>query len=125
MEKIHLPASDLKPLVLFTEKDQTLKIEGKMIPENIEEVMGPIYAFLETYFRRQDKLHVLFRLYYYNTSSARQLYMLCRELERLHEEGKKITARWDYEEGDEESHSDAQEFLGGMHFPYEIVEVTE
>lgn len=125
MENIHLKPTENTPLVIFTPADHTLKVEGKMIPENIEEVMRPIGKWMETYLANNDKLHVLFRLYYYNTSSSRQFFLLCKKLEDYFQAGKKITVRWDYEEGDEESRSDAEEFLGTVSFPYEIVEVTE
>jgi hypothetical protein len=125
MEHIHLKATQCTPLVIFTPEDHTLKVEGKMIPENIEDVMGPIGKWLDEYMSKHNELHVLFRLYYYNTSSSRQFFLLCKKLDDYFQNGRKISVRWDYEEGDEESRSDAEEFLGAVSFPHEIVEVTE
>lgn len=125
MEPIHLKPTENTPLVIFTPANHTLKVEGKMIPENIEEIMGPVGSWMDEYLAGNERLHVLFRLYYYNTSSSRQFYLLCRKLDDYHRAGKKISVRWDYEEGDEESRSDAEEFLGSVTFPYEIVEVNE
>ncbi len=96
-----------------------------MIPENIEDIIRPINRWVESYLTPTSKLHVLFRLYYYNISSSRQFYLFCKKLDGYYAQGAKISARWEYEEGDEESRSDAEEFLGKVSFPYEIVEVTQ
>jgi len=125
MEPLHLPKTELTPLVVFNPQNSVLKVEGKMIPENIEEIMTPINRWIESYLTPQSKLHVLFRLYYYNTSSSRQFFLFCKKLDEFFLKGSKISVRWEYEEGDEESRADAEEFLGGVHFPYEIAEVTQ
>jgi len=125
MGPLHLQQTELTPLVIFDPKNSVLKVEGKMIPENIEDIMTPINRWVESYLTPESKLHILFRLYYYNTSSSRQFFLFCKKLDTYFEKGAKISVRWEYEEGDEESRSDAEEFLDGVHFPYEIAEVTE
>src|SRR5437762_706850 len=125
MKPIHLQQTEQTPLVVFDPETSVMKVEGKMIPENIEEIMEPINRWVENYLTPESKLHVLFRLYYYNTSSSRQFYLFCKKLDEFFQRGAKVSVRWEYEEGDEESRSDAEEFLTGVHFPYEIAEVTE
>jgi hypothetical protein len=125
MEPLHLHETYLTPLIIFDPETSVLKVEGKMIPEDVDAVMGPLNRWLDNYLTPQSSLHVLFRLYYYNTSSSRQFFVFCRKLDESFRRGANISVRWEYEEGDDESKADAEEFLGGVHFPYEIVEVTE
>lgn len=125
MDPLHLPQTELTPLVIFDSQSSVLKVEGKMIPENIEEIMAPLNRWVDSYLTPNSTLHVLFRLYYYNTSSSRQFFLFCKKLDEFYAKGARITVRWEYEEGDEESRSDAGEFLGGVKFPHEIVSVTE
>ncbi len=96
-----------------------------MIPENIEDIMRPINRWIESYLTPSSKLNILFRLYYYNTSSSRQFFLFCKKLDEFAKKGASVSVRWEYEEGDEESRSDAEEFLGGVSFPYEIVSVAQ
>jgi len=125
MKPLHLEKTELTPLIVFDPETAVLKVEGKMIPENIEDIMRPIYRWIESYLTPNSRLHVLFRLYYYNTSSSRQFFLFCKKLDEYFAKGAKISVRWEHEEGDEESRSDAEEFLGDVHFPYEIAEVTQ
>lgn len=125
MKPLHLQPTEHTPLVVFDPETSVLKVEGKMIPENIEEIMSPINRWVESYLTPNSKLHVLFRLYYYNTSSSRQFFLFCKKLDEYAKQGAKVSVRWEYEDGDEESKSDAEEFLAGVSFPHEIAEVTE
>lgn len=124
MNALHLPKTELTPLVVFSAQDAVLKIEGKMIPENIEDIMRPINRWVESYLTPSSTLNILFRLYYYNTSSSRQFFLLCKKLNEFAAKGASVSVRWEYEDGDEESRSDAEEFLAGVSYPYEIVSVS-
>ncbi len=124
MEALNIKETDLTPRVTFDSETCELKIEGRMIPENVEDVFTPINKWIEEYLKTNNKLHFLFRLYYYNTSSARQFFLLYKRLELHFISGKVIFVRWEYEDGDEDSMADAEEFLSGISFPHEIVPVT-
>lgn len=123
MEALNIPASANTPRVEYTFSDQSLTIEGKVIPENVEDLFQPINKWLDAFFKSNAELNVVFRLYYYNTSSFKRLFNLCKKLNELALSGKKITVRWEYEEGDDDSKTDAEEILGAVSFPYQIVEV--
>ena len=124
MEPLHIKATDLTPLIIFYPENHELKIEGKMIPEDVENAFVPVFKWIDDYLSKNEPLHFLFRLYYYNTSASRQFYHLFKKMDAYYAGGKKISARWEYEEGDEESKADAEEFLNGVTFPYEIVDVS-
>jgi hypothetical protein len=125
METLYLEQTELTALVIFNPGRCELRIEGKMIPEDVAAAFLPIKNWVEKYLEMNTALHFLFRLYYYNTSSARQFYLLFKKMNEHYKAGKEISVRWEYEDGDEDSKSDAEEFLSGVDFKYEIVSVSE
>lgn len=125
METLYIPGTESSPRVEYSPIGSVLKIEGKIIPENVEEVFKPINRWIEGFLRDNSELTVLFRLYYYNTSSFKRLYNLSKKLNSYFEEGKKVSARWEYLEDDEDSRHDAEELFEGAQFPHAIVEVSE
>jgi hypothetical protein len=124
VEAIYIPSTEVSPLVEFNLIDTTLTLEGKIIPENVEEVFFPINTWIDKYFAENESLNVVFRLYYYNTSSFKRLYNLCRSLDAYSQNDKKIKVRWEYLEEDEDSKLDAEGLLENVHYPYEVVEVS-
>jgi hypothetical protein len=124
MTPIHIPKTALTPLVIFEPGEYILKLEGRMIPEDVDAAFLPINQWIEDYLKEDNPLHILFRLYYYNTSSFKRIYNLCKKLNTHFNQGKKLSVRWEYEEGDESSKLDAEELLEGVVYPYQIVAVT-
>ncbi len=124
MSPIHLSKTELTPLVIFEPGECILKLEGRMIPEDVDATFSPINHWIEDYLKEDKPLHILFRLYYYNTSSFKRLYNLCKKLNNHFNQGKKLSVRWEYEVGDESSKLDAEELLEGVGYPYQIVSVT-
>jgi hypothetical protein len=125
MEALHIPGTEITPLIEFDPADTILMIEGKMLPGNVEELFTPINNWVDAYFKQAELLNVLFRLYYYNTSSFKRIYMLCKKLNTYHEKGKKIKVRWEYAEGDDYAKRDAEDILEDFTYPYELVAVNE
>lgn len=125
MESIYSEEREQFPTAIYNPAKGELKIEGKMIPENVEDAFRPIYRWIEKHFSVNNSLHLLFRLHFYNTSSSRQFFIFFRKLDEYHAGGKIISVRWEYEEGDEESKSDALDFLTPAKYTYQVVEVKE
>ena len=123
MSPFHVPQTELTPLVLFEPKDCVLKLEGRIIPGDVEEMFKPINNWVEAYLKGDRPLQILFRLYYFNTSSFKRLLNLCNTLNTHFKLGKKVSVRWEYLEDDETSKGDAEELLENVQFPYQIVSV--
>jgi hypothetical protein len=123
MRPIHLPQTELTPLVIFEPEERILKLEGKIIPGDVDEVFLPINLWLEDYMKEDKPLVVLFRLYYFNTSSFKRLFNLCNKLNKYFKQDKNVSVRWEYFIDDESAKTDAEELLEGALFPYQIVSV--
>ena len=125
MSPFHLPQTELTPLVVFEPKGSILKIEGRVIPGDVESFFAPINKWIDDHIKGHGELHVLFRLYYFNTSSFKRLLNMCIKFNTYFKQGKKISVRWEYLMDDETGKTDAEELLERAEFPYEIVSVEE
>ncbi len=123
MSPIHLPKTALTPLVIFEPEECILKLEGRMIPENVDAAFLPINQWIEDYLKEDKPLHILIRLYFYNSSSLKRLFTLCRKLDTHFNQGRRLSVIWEYEEGDENSKTDIEEVFKGIGYPYQIVPV--
>ncbi len=126
MEPINIQKTFSTPLVKFVPEENKLLIEGRMIPEDATAVFTPISSWVNSYFEEGNStLNVVFRLYYYNTSSSKRIVNLLRKMDEYYANGKKINVRWEYEEGDDDCMRDGQDFQGLVKVPVEVVETKE
>ena len=100
---IVLPQEDTPSVVL----DKTMgifEISGVSLPENAHEFYNKITVWLTDYSKNSNsETKVIFRLQYFNSSSAKQLIKILNILTELQESGKsKIKIVWYYHINDED-----------------------
>lgn len=98
-----IKATDTTPFVALEMSNRTLLIKGTCNPENPLEFYDKIdkmlaYSIAES----SQSLSVNFSLDYFNTGSARCLYLLMTQLRELKENGVEIKASWYYKIDDED-----------------------
>lgn len=126
MQPIKLEKTFSTPAVIFTPENKTLLMEGRLIPENAEAIFTPILNWMDEYFNSgENTLNLVFRLYYYNTSSSKRIVLMLKKLDELFAAGKKINVRWEYEEGDDDCMHDGNDYSKLIRIPMEIVEIPE
>jgi hypothetical protein len=126
MEAINIAQTFSTPSVVFDKNSHQLVLEGRMIPENAEAVFKPIVDWIDAYFAEGgETLHIVFRLYYYNTSSSKRIVNLFRKLDDYSTKGKKISIRWEYEEGDDDCMHDGKDFAKLVTIPVDVIEIAE
>ncbi len=114
------------PGVKFSSQDFSLVLEGRVIPEDANSVFKPIFDWVNAYFNEgNNQLNVVFRLYYYNTSSSKRIVNFLKVLDEHFSLGKKITVKWEYEEGDDDCMRDGQDYQAMIKLPFELVETPE
>lgn len=114
------------PGVKFSSPDSTLIIEGRVIPEDAIAVFQPIVDWVNAYFAEgNNQIGVIFRLYYYNTSSSKRIVNFLKLLDDHYSKGKKINVKWEYEEGDDDCMRDGQDYQAMIKLPFELVETPE
>lgn len=126
MEPINIEKTFSTPGVKFTQVDHTLVIEGRVIPEDATAVFQPIVDWVDAYFTSGNStLKVVFRLYYYNTSSSKRIVNFLKKLDDYFAAGKKVLIVWEYEEGDDDCMRDGQDYQALVKVPIELVETQE
>ena len=126
MEPLFIDKTFSTPLVRFVSESHSLLIEGRVIPEDANTVFAPIANWIEKYFSEGNKkIKIIFRLYYYNTSSSKRIVQLLKRMNELCSEDREISAVWEYEEGDDDCMRDGEDYKGMVKFPLEIVETKE
>ena len=66
-----------------------------------------------------------FSLEYFNTSSARCIFMILKEIKNLGLGGKHLTVNWHYEEGDDDMLETGEDFQELIELPFNFIEVEE
>ena len=98
-----------------------VEIKGVSHPENVFIFYNPIIQAIKDFNKNVDREIVVdFTLEYFNTSSARCLFLILKELKELSYASKHITINWHYEEADEDMLETGEDFeeLIEMNFNY-------
>lgn len=124
MEKLTINATETTPLVNFDPEKGILEIEGRLIPEDVSDFFAPIFNWLENYHPdKEQSITIRFCLFYYNTSSSKRIFNIMKKFDALFLQGVKLKIRWEYEEGDEDSVQEGEDYKTFLKVPFEIVKV--
>ncbi|OFY87486.1 MAG: hypothetical protein A3F72_16350 [Bacteroidetes bacterium RIFCSPLOWO2_12_FULL_35_15] len=124
MEKLIIEGTESTPQVNFIPENGLLEIEGKLIPEDAGSFFVPIFTWLENFCPdKQQAISMRFSLFYYNTSSSKRIFDIMRRLDAKFLDGCNITIQWEYEEGDEDTQQDGEDFKSMLKLPFNICKV--
>jgi hypothetical protein len=124
MDKLIIESTETTPFVNFDAEKGLLEIEGRLIPEDVGDFFAPIFSWIENFSPQKEKLiTVRFCLFYYNTSSSKRLFNIMKKFDALYQQGANLKIQWEYEEGDEDSIQEGQDYKTFLKVPFEIVKV--
>jgi hypothetical protein len=119
-EKSTTPGIDFNPTTGI------LKLTGMSCAENSFKFFEPIYKWLEDYQKEApSSTTLIFKLQYFNTSSAKCLYDVIDILKPLIEKGKNLTVEWHYENEDEDMRDAGINYSDLLDIPFKMIEYTE
>ena len=126
MQELFIQGSYDTPEVSFDVIKGLMEIKGRSMPENAVNFYKPILGWIE----EADKLpcneiSVNFVFKYFNTSSSKMILELLNALERLGQQGKKITINWHYLEIDEEMKEDGEYFDEIIDLPFNFIKLEK
>lgn len=102
MKELVIDKTFTTPSVDFNPKSGELKIEGRSIPENPDDLYFKLLDWIHEYFKKPLELtRIIVKLEYVNSGSSKFLLEIFRVLKRYHDEGKECVVEWYYEEEDE------------------------
>ncbi|TGD95628.1 DUF1987 domain-containing protein [Methylobacterium nonmethylotrophicum] len=126
MDRIQIPATSRSPLVDFDFAAGHLLLRGESYPEDAAAFYGPLLRSLRAYLEDgATPLTFDVALSYFNSSSAKALMNLFMPLEDAAQEGRPVTIRWLYAEGDDTIAEAGEDFAADFsHARFEMVQET-
>jgi hypothetical protein len=126
MEAYYLEATPKTPKIDFNPDADTFLISGRSIPENSIEFYKQLLDWLDNYVQNPlESTTFEIKLEYFNTSSSKCLVEIFRKLERIHDQGKKISVEWYYDEEDEDMEESGEDFKEIIKVPFNMKEIKD
>lgn len=109
------------PQVLVNYSEGIVDIQGKSSPENTLEFYQRVFKAI-AYFKRRETEGITanFQFVYFNTSSARCIFMMIKELKKLEDLGRKVTINWFVEDDDEDMMETGLDFQDIVDIDFQI-----
>ena len=102
MKELIIEAAYNTPFIHFDPGTGEMRIEGRSIPENPDDLYMRLIKWLHSYFEEPCPLtRAILKLEYVNSGSSKFLLEILRIMSKHHEQGKKCEVDWYYEEEDE------------------------
>lgn len=131
MQKIYIRPTAITPEIHLSPDENIFLIRGISAPEDVRELYYPIIEWIKTYideilsvrndtFTSESPLIFITDLTYFNSSSAKFLYDIFLELNRLTASGIPFRIEWMYDEKDKDLKEAGADIalLAGMEFSY-------
>ncbi|MFY7998860.1 MAG: DUF1987 domain-containing protein [Candidatus Kapaibacteriota bacterium] len=126
MESVYLEKTTETPSVRMDVQGAVIDIEGNSYPENAFEFYQQIFDWIDAYFASgADRLRAVFRLNYFNTSSAKCMLNFMTLLQKYHGNDKSITVEWYYEEDDDDMLEIGKAFSVDFTMPFQLLSFTD
>jgi len=124
MEKIIITPTDETPKVILDTEEGVFRFSGKSFPGNPVIFYEPILDWFKTYsLKPNEKTHVVFKMMYFNTSSARMILEMLRILEAINDKEGGVTACWYFKDDDENMEKVGEEYAENVTIPFEIKQI--
>ncbi len=121
MEKYHIEATKVTPLVVLDFDNKLFELKGKSSPENASQFYNDILGMLDQYGTSEsDNLTANIDFDYFNTSSSKCLFDIFKKLDDLNEAGKSVEVNWFYEEWDDDMLEAAEDYSEMVNINFNI-----
>jgi len=123
MSVINIEHTETTPKVIFNKETGVFIIEGKTLPENVNQFYEPLLDWLTDYINNPNNETILnLKLEYINTASSKAIFSIFLKLEKLIEKGKKAKIIWYYADDDEDMMDVGEEYADVIKVPFEHIE---
>lgn len=126
MNRFYQEETSKTPKLNFDGENGLFEISGRSIPENSTEFYRPVLEWLDQFLPAPDeKITLIIKLEYFNTSSSKCLVDIFRKLERMHQLGTTIQVKWYYETEDEDMQDSGLDFKEIIKLPIEMIVLSD
>ena len=124
LTKLEIKGTRDTPEIIFDQKNSQFEITGNSLPEDATKFFFPIFDWIEKYIQSPNKTtHLICNLEYFNSSSAKMLYQIFIELEKIKDSGNEIKISWYFEPGDKLIEEKGLEYQSLFEIPFELKEL--
>ena len=121
MEALILKYKEDTPGIELNPDKGIFEITHRSLPEDAVAFYAPVFSWLEKYGESPlPKTIFQFRLEYFNTSSAKQIYKLLCLLQDISKNGE-IEINWYYQEEDKDMRSAGERYSKLIELPFKII----
>ncbi len=101
--------------------DGNFAFVGASYMENAQEFYEPVLEWVENFMKSKKDVTLSLQLYYCNTSSIKQIDQLLRRLQEYAQSGRNVQVLWYYNEEDEDSISEGEDFKDLITLPFSFI----
>ena len=126
MNAINIPSSEFTPRVILDPAASKYEISGESRPENSGKFYEPIIQWLEQYgssLNASSNIVIEFKFEYFNSSSAKYILDVLKQLNNYHSKGVAIKIKWSYDALDEDMKESGEEFAKLINVPFEFIPI--
>ncbi len=126
MQSFVREAKKTTPYVQINYETGHMEMKGVSHPENVFTFYNPIYDAIRDFAKEPlQELVFDFSLEYFNTSSARCIFVILKEIKNLGRGGKKLTINWHYEEEDDDMLETGEDFQELIEIHFNFIEIED
>lgn len=132
MESLIIESTEFTPRISFDQETRTIRIEGVSRPEDVSAFYGQVIDWMTGYESELYKnkvlggkkfsMNVIFKFSYFNSASAKMIYILLESLLRIKNMGYTLDIDWYYDEGDDQMREDGEELSEAIDIPFNFYE---
>ncbi len=123
LSKLEIKGTRDTPEIIFDKENNQFEITGDSLPEDTTKFFTPIFEWVSDYLKSPNKsTHLICKLEYFNSSSAKMLYELFFEFQKIAKAGSEIKISWYFEHGDKLIEEKGLEYQSILEIPFEFIE---
>lgn len=134
MEILQIEPTDFTPKVFMSSENQLFEISGFSRPEDVIGFYTPVIEWIDNYTSqileaKKEKiqftstLRFVFRLTYFNSSSAKLLLQILEKIKLLDSSNIPVVIEWYYDEGDDQILEDGEDLSSAVDMPFTYIEI--
>ncbi len=123
MEPLIINKTDDTPAIHLDKVAGKFEFTGKSLPEDVSTFYAPVFSWISDYSENAlPESNFIFKMTYFNTASSKIILDILMRLEDMHNDGKKVSVEWHYEEDDEDMQEAGEEYSEIVEIPFKFIE---
>lgn len=126
MNNLVIEAGKSTPFISIDYDKGYVKIDGISHPENVLDFYDPVFKGIRAFLDLElEDISTDFMLNYFNTASARCMFLILKELKELEEAGKNVTINWYHDIEDEDMRETGEDYAALIDIEINFVETQD